>query len=89
VRLEARDAHAVLSVTDQGRGLAADQCEHIFGQYVQVQDRDAQMGGLGLGLALARHVVARHDGSITASSQGVGHGATFTVRLPLSDPPTD
>ncbi|RYF68689.1 MAG: HAMP domain-containing histidine kinase, partial [Comamonadaceae bacterium] len=38
VRLEARDGDAVLSVIDQGRGLAADQCEHIFGQYVQVQD---------------------------------------------------
>lgn len=84
VRLDAQDGHAALSVVDRGRGLAAEHCEHIFGQYVQVQDRDAQLGGLGLGLALARHIVERHEGSITATSQGIGHGTSFTVKIPLS-----
>ncbi len=73
-------------VADNGRGIAADQLERIFEPFVQGdRERDALSGGLGLGLAIVRSLVERHDGSITAASAGPGLGSTFTVELPRAD----
>ena len=79
--------HVNVSVIDEGRGLAPDQTEKIFGMYVQANSSDARLGGLGLGLALAKRIAELHDGSLTAFSAGIGHGATLVVRLPLAPAP--
>ena len=72
------------SVTDNGIGIAADMLPRIFDSFVQDrQALDRARGGLGLGLAIVKSLVSLHDGSVTAESAGRGHGASFTVRLPL------
>jgi PAS domain S-box-containing protein len=85
VRLEAEGGQAILTVTDSGVGIAADILPHVFERFRQGDSRFArEYGGLGLGLAIARHIVEMHGGTIEASSKGVGQGATFQVRLPLA-----
>lgn len=76
---------AVVSVSDTGTGLAPEMLKSIFEMFVQVSDtaRDAQ-GGLGIGLTLVKSLVELQGGSVEAASEGLGRGATFTVRLPLA-----
>ncbi len=76
---------AVVAVSDTGTGLAPDMLKSIFEMFVQVSgtSRDAQ-GGLGIGLTLVKSLVELQGGSIEATSEGLGRGATFTVRLPLA-----
>ena len=73
---------AVLSVEDTGFGIAPTLLPVIFDMFVQA-DRtlDQSKGGLGIGLALVRHLVEMHGGTVAASSEGEGRGSTFTVRL--------
>nr|WP_267874041.1 HAMP domain-containing sensor histidine kinase [Massilia soli] len=79
VRQEAR--HVVIEVIDSGQGIEAHDLEHVFGAFnLQKQGNDS---GLGLGLYIARHIVELHGGTITVTSAGLGHGATFSIRLPL------
>lgn len=73
---------ARICVTDTGIGIAADFLPHVFERFLQARDSDAAKG-MGLGLAIARHLVELHNGTIFAQSAGVGQGATFTVKLPL------
>jgi PAS domain S-box-containing protein len=77
---------AVVSVRDNGVGIAPDMAAPIFEMFVQAQ-RDGHLprSGLGIGLALSRRLIELHGGSIVASSEGLGRGAEFTIRLPLSD----
>lgn len=81
----ARDGtDARLSVRDTGEGISPDALPHIFERFRPASPTAApQRGGLGLGLALAKHLVGLHGGAIEAESAGVGKGARFTVRLPL------
>ena len=84
---------ARIAVTDDGIGIDARTLPRIFEMFVQ-GDRDAggARGGLGIGLALARRLVEMHGGSITASSDGPGHGSRFVIELPLvpaSEPALD
>jgi PAS domain S-box-containing protein len=82
--LERRDDTAVLSVRDDGQGIAPDVLDHIFEPFAQApQTPDRRSGGLGLGLALVRGLVQLHGGSVAVSSAGLGRGAEFTVHLPL------
>ncbi|GAA4338013.1 hypothetical protein GCM10023165_16450 [Variovorax defluvii] len=76
---------AVVQVSDTGAGLAPEMLNAIFEMFVQVSGtaKEAQ-GGLGIGLTLVKSLVELHGGSVEAASEGVGRGATFTVRLPLS-----
>jgi len=76
---------AVVSVRDQGLGIAPDMLEAIFGMFTQV-DRSLERttAGLGVGLALARRLVALHGGTIVARSEGLRRGSEFVIRLPLS-----
>ncbi|MBU9618575.1 hybrid sensor histidine kinase/response regulator [Burkholderia multivorans] len=70
-------------IADTGAGIPADRLEQIFEPFLQIRDPlHAQAGGLGLGLAIARSIVVMHRGEITACSDGLGKGATFTVTLP-------
>jgi signal transduction histidine kinase len=75
----------IVSVRDNGCGIARDQLARIFEPFVQAdRERDALQGGLGLGLAIVSNLVGRHGGSITAHSEGRGRGAAFIVELPTT-----
>lgn len=77
-------AFARLRVTDEGCGIDAATIESIFDLFVQADNRfERRESGLGIGLTLCRWLVEMHGGSIEATSEGLGHGATFIVRLPL------
>lgn len=74
---------AVILVRDLGKGLLPNQLNEIFGMYTQVSKEDARLGGIGLGLALSRHIVELHAGTIAAASAGLEMGTTMKVELPL------
>lgn len=71
----------VLRVTDTGVGLAAEDLERVFERFYRAGDVRPD-GGSGIGLTIARGIVEAHGGTLTATSPGLGHGASFTVRLP-------
>lgn len=84
LRLERGDDEACLSVADQGHGIPPELLPTIFELFVQGdQGRDRTEGGLGVGLALVRHMVDLHGGRVTAESAGIGRGSTFRVHLPM------
>jgi CheY-like chemotaxis protein len=75
---------AVVTVRDDGIGIAPEYLSAVFDMFTQVNRSDRRtQGGLGIGLTLVRSLVAVHHGSVVARSEGVGHGTTFEVRLPL------
>lgn len=77
-------AFARLRVSDEGCGIDAAALDSIFDLFVQADNRfERKESGLGIGLTLCRWLVEMHGGSIEATSDGLGRGATFTVRLPL------
>jgi CheY-like chemotaxis protein/two-component sensor histidine kinase len=79
------DGAAVVKVSDNGTGIAADVIPHIFDLFTQGPRSLARSeGGLGVGLNVVRNLVSMHGGSVTAHSDGIGHGTEFTVTLPLS-----
>ncbi|MFO0575467.1 MAG: ATP-binding protein [Polyangia bacterium] len=76
---------AAVRVRDSGSGIAPELLPHIFDLFVQgSQALDRSQGGLGVGLTIARSLVAMHGGGLSATSEGVGRGSEFTVRLPLA-----
>jgi two-component system sensor histidine kinase SenX3 len=76
------DGIVEISVTDQGEGIPADDLDRVFERFFRVdQARSRQTGGTGLGLAIVKHAVQNHGGEVRVWSQ-VGHGSTFTIRLP-------
>jgi CheY-like chemotaxis protein len=84
VRLERADSHAVISVSDTGMGISPKFLPLVFDRFRQADSSSTrQQGGLGLGLAIVRHLVELHGGRVHAYSEGVGKGATFVVELPL------
>jgi two-component system CheB/CheR fusion protein len=84
VSLEAIDGRARLAVSDTGQGLRSELIPHLFNRFVQAESSTSRShGGLGLGLAIVRHLVNVHGGEVHAESPGEGKGATFTVMLPL------
>ncbi|WP_416136241.1 PAS domain S-box protein [Aquabacterium sp. A7-Y] len=84
IRLQVcRDGATVTTtVSDNGRGIAANALEKVFDLFVQGNDAAPAESGLGIGLTLARTLVEMHGGVVSAESGGVGQGSTFTVRLP-------
>src|SRR5437762_2740238 len=84
VQLAPADTHVELSVRDTGQGISPAFLPHVFERFRQGDaSTRGTHGGLGLGLAIVRHIVELHGGSVRAESAGEGQGATFTVRLPL------
>ncbi|MCF2146808.1 PAS domain S-box protein [Desmonostoc muscorum LEGE 12446] len=82
VRLFGNGSHAQITVSDTGMGISPEFVPYVFERYHQGHPTHKQ-AGLGLGLAIARHLVELHGGSIQVASPGVGQGATFTIKLPL------
>jgi PAS domain S-box-containing protein len=84
VDLERRDGEMTLRVHDTGIGIAPEFLAHVFERFRQADSTSTRVhGGLGLGLAIVRHLVELHGGTVEAESPGIGRGSTFTVRLPI------
>jgi CheY-like chemotaxis protein len=85
IRVTRGESNVVLSVTDTGKGIDASFLPFVFDRFRQA---DATMsrtiGGLGLGLAIVRHIVELHGGRATVASEGLGTSATFTITLPVA-----
>jgi signal transduction histidine kinase/CheY-like chemotaxis protein len=85
VRLSRAHSRVALVVSDTGAGITPDLLPHIFERFRQGDSTSTrQHGGLGLGLALVKHIVELHGGTVHAESAGEGQGATFRVELPAS-----
>jgi PAS domain S-box-containing protein len=84
VTLQPIDSEMQITVSDTGRGISPTFLPFVFDRFRQADSSTTrQHGGLGLGLAIARHIVEIHGGTISAASEGEGRGSTFTVSLPL------
>ena len=84
VRLERVNSHVELVISDTGAGIRADVLPYVFERFRQAESGiTRKTGGLGLGLAIVRHLVEMHGGTVQAESAGEGQGATFRVRLPM------
>lgn len=85
VHLERVDASARIRVSDTGRGIRPEFLPYVFERFRQGDAQSTRKhGGLGIGLALVRHIVEMHGGTVSAESPGEGLGATFTVTIPLA-----
>ena len=84
VRLVRQELAARLTVSDTGIGIRSESLPYVFQRFWQEGSSQVRQGGLGLGLALARHFVELHGGTISVASPGEGQGATFEVTLPIS-----
>jgi signal transduction histidine kinase/ActR/RegA family two-component response regulator len=85
VSLRDVDGYSELTVTDTGQGIAPELLPHIFDRFRQGDSSSTRhSGGLGLGLTLVREIVSLHGGTVSASSAGIGAGATFVVKLPAT-----
>jgi PAS domain S-box-containing protein len=86
VHLERLNAHVEIVVSDTGQGISKEVLPQIFERFHQADNTSTRSHrGLGIGLALVRHLVELHGGKVTAHSPGEGQGATFTVELPVAN----
>ncbi len=89
VNITREQDRAVVSVSDRGIGIPAEEIAHLFQRYYRAPNASSRnYGGLGLGLYISQQIVRQHGGSIWAQSQ-VGEGSTFFFSLPLSSPARD
>jgi len=85
VHLQRVNSHVEIVVSDTGQGIAADVLPFIFDRFRQADSSSTRVhAGLGVGLALVKHLVELHGGSVAAQSPGEGRGATFVLKLPLT-----
>ncbi len=90
VRLSRRDTEAEITVRDSGQGIKSEFLPYVFDRFRQEDGSISRRhGGLGLGLAIVRHLVELHGGTVSAASDGEGQGATFTVRIPTRHDPVE
>jgi len=84
VKISQEGSQLRLSVIDQGRGIEADFLPYVFERFKQADGSTTRRyGGLGLGLAIVRHIVELHGGRVSVQSEGPGRGSTFTLVLPI------
>jgi PAS domain S-box-containing protein len=85
VRLATKNGNAEVAITDTGEGIAPDFVPYVFDRFRQADGTSTRSHmGLGLGLAIVRHVLELHGGEVRVASPGEGKGATFTVTIPLT-----
>ena len=85
VKLRRVNRYVEITVSDNGHGINPEFLPYVFDRFRQEEGgMNRQKGGLGLGLAIVRHIVELHGGTVQAMSEGLGKGATFTVTLPFS-----
>ena len=85
VKLRRVNRYVEITVSDNGHGINPEFLPYVFDRFRQEEGgMNRQKGGLGLGLAIVRHIVELHGGTVQAMSEGLGKGATFTVTLPVS-----
>ena len=88
LHVQREGAEVVIAVSDTGIGIPPASMPTVFEMFTQVgRNMERAQGGLGIGLSLVRRLVELHGGSVSAKSDGVGRGSTFTVRLPLMAAP--
>jgi signal transduction histidine kinase/ActR/RegA family two-component response regulator len=88
IKLERAGSSAQIKVSDTGSGISKDFLPFIFDRFRQADGTSTRRhGGLGLGLAIVRHLVELHGGTVSADSTGEGEGSTFTIKLPLAPSP--
>ena len=86
IGIERTSSHVRIRVSDTGKGISPDFLAHVFDRFRQADSSTTRShGGLGIGLAIVRHIVEMHGGSVSAASPGPGLGATFVVSLPALD----
>jgi PAS domain S-box-containing protein len=84
VSVEGGETHVRIRVTDTGVGIAPEFLPHVFDRFRQADSTTTRrFGGLGLGLAIVRQITEMHRGAVDVASDGIGHGTTFTVTLPV------
>ena len=84
IHIEQNGSHARLTVQDTGQGIDPEFLPRVFDRFRQADSSTTRsFGGLGLGLAIVRHLVELHGGTVSAESEGVGKGATFSATFPL------
>ena len=84
ISLSAAGGWATVGVTDNGQGIDHAMLPNVFDMFAQLHPQDRTLGGLGIGLSLARRLLELHGGSISAQSDGTDRGSVFTARIPLS-----
>ncbi|WP_088894047.1 sensor histidine kinase [Leptolyngbya ohadii] len=90
VQLERVDCYAEVRVTDSGIGISPAFLPYVFDRFRQADGSTTRSyGGMGLGLAIVRHLVELHGGTVQAESPGEGQGATFAIRIPLETKPAE
>jgi len=90
LELSSADGQVTIAVSDNGEGISAEFLPYVFNRFFQADPSSKRRhGGLGLGLAIVRHLVELHGGTVAADSPGPGSGARFTVRLPVLARPSD
>jgi PAS domain S-box-containing protein len=86
IKLSQVDDHLEILVSDDGAGISPEFLPHVFERFRQADSSTTRShGGLGLGLAIVRHLVELHGGTVSAASPGLGQGSRFTLRLPLAN----
>ena len=85
IEVKTIDRAVQVRISDTGQGIATDVLPYIFDRFRQAETKSSTrtQGGLGLGLAIVRHLVETHGGNVVAHSEGIGKGSTFTIELPL------
>jgi signal transduction histidine kinase len=78
----------IIKVADDGVGLSTEDVTRIFKPFVRSRESKRMSHGTGLGLSIAREIARMHDGTLTAESDGPGHGATFVLDIPVGGPKT-